>query len=72
MQNIDLLISPQRLAQVKKEEEILNALQNLHLAALTGNESTIRKARYESRGVLVKYRKATYYAALDEYISQTE
>jgi hypothetical protein len=62
--NLSLLVSPLEITDIAKQEEILDALQALHIAALCGDEQAIRRARYTSRKVLMKYRPATYQETL--------
>ena len=55
-----LLASPLEIAQVAEKEEILDALQKLHHATLTENDRKIRRARYESRRILMKHRPSLF------------
>ena len=48
------------ITRIEKEETLLDTLQNLHQATLTGNDKKIRQARYESRRILMKYRPSLY------------
>jgi len=64
--NLDLLATPLEIAEIAKTEEILDALEVLHMAALSDNERKIRNARYASRRILMKYRPVTFREALGD------